>query len=540
MRRPELAAVLALLLAGPASALKTETFGYAPAPRAPSSRPGVAGPRRPLLVASGQALVRISSGAASTVLDAPLAALGVRRLGDVGHGWVVVGWNDATPVGQRLAALRNAPGVLQAEPNRAHQVNIVPSDPDIASQYALAKVDAFRAWEIENGASSRVTIAVIDTGIDPTHPDLSAKLANTVSMAFDPNTGAPSANNPPTPACEHATEVSGVAAASSNNAFQVAGMSWGAQLVSYKIFADGDCVADCSNNGCTTDDSAIAAAINQAASVHNTPNYGRVIINMSLGGQAATTSCAADSAAVQAAISAAVSAGVVVVAAAGNDGGPVNSPAYCTGVIPAGASDASDQIAWFSSNGPELASHGVVAPGVNVLTTHPGGNESSPSGTSFSSPMTAGVAALIVSAMPNLTPSDVENVLRFSADDLHYAPSQQGAGRLNAYKAVYSAVHGSLPSDEVNKAPKAFAFPNPLRVSAAAGVPLIQFSIPPEIRGGPTTVSIYSQDGKFVREVTTGVWDARNAAGNQVATGTYVFRVKTGKGESEGRMTVIR
>jgi subtilisin family serine protease len=534
LRRPELAAALALLLALPAFALKTETFGL--------SRPSVkGGVRRPLLVSSGQALIRIASGTAPASLDAPLAALGARRLADIGHGWLLVGWKDAAPVSQRLSALRAVPGVAAAEPNRAHTVNIVPNDPDVSSQYWLSKVDAFRAWELGTAATDKVTIAVIDTGIDGSHPELAGKLANTTSMAFDPSSGAPSANNPPTPACEHATEVAGVAAAASNNGNQIAGMAWGAQLVSYKIFADADCTANCSDEsagGCVTNDAAIAAAINQAVSVQNTPAYGHVIINMSLGGPAATNSCAVDSPAVQTAISAAISAGVPVIAAAGNDGGPVNSPAYCTGVIPAGASDASDQIAWFSSNGPELRDHGVVAPGVNILTTHPGGGESSPAGTSFSSPMTAGAAALLVSAMPTLTPSDVENFLRLGADDIHYSNLLQGAGRLNAYNSMYRAIRGTPPpAGDIGRVAKAFAYPNPLPLSKAGGV---QFSIPPGIAGGVVSVMIYTVDGRFVREVNSGIWDGRNTAGNKVATGAYVFTVKTAKGESTGRMTVIR
>lgn len=544
MRRRDAAAALALVLAAlaavPARALKTEPLDVSGA-----ALPAGAARARPLLVTSGQALLKLSAGTKPADLDAPLAALGVRRLSDLGRGWILAGWSDPAPVSQRLAALRTVPGVAVADPSRVYSPRIVPNDPDVASQWALSKVDAFRGWEFETGSSTRVTIAVIDTGIDGSHPDLSAKLANTTSFSYNPNCAtvpcAATLNNPPTPACEHGTEVAGVAAASSNNGLDVAGMSWGAQLVSYKVFADADCNMNCTDktlNGCLTNDPAIITAINLAALMNGTTSYGRVIINMSLGGPGA---CAA---ADQDAITAAVSSGVVVVAAAGNgDGfggtGPIDSPGNCANVIPAGATDAADGVAGFSSNGPELAANGLVAPGVAVLTTHPGGTESSASGTSFASPMVAGAAALIVAAKPSYLPPQVKTYLRAGADVLS-GPSWnfQGAGRLNIYRSLYAAVNGTLPpAGEVNNAPKSFAYPNPLPLSQAGGV---QFSIPPAIQGGSLKVRVYTMDGHFVRETQTAIWDGRNAAGNKVATGTYMFIVKTDKGEATGRMTVIR
>ena len=208
MRRLKLAALgaLSLLLAVPARALKTETLAGAPA--APASAGS-----RPLLVTSGQALLQLSSGTVPASLDGEFAALGVRRLSDLGSGWIVVGWTDAASVSLRLSALKTVPGVIAAEPSRVYSVHHVPTDPLVGAQYALSKVDAFRAWEFETGFSSRVTVAVVDTGIDGSHPELSGKLLSTVSGGFDPNSGAPFANNPPTPACQHATEVAGVAAA---------------------------------------------------------------------------------------------------------------------------------------------------------------------------------------------------------------------------------------------------------------------------------------------------------------------------------------
>ncbi|MDE2142464.1 MAG: S8 family peptidase [Elusimicrobia bacterium] len=525
--------VLSLLLSVPAFALRTEILAGTPA--TPSSV-GAA----PTVVTSGQALLRLSSGTVPSSLDVPLAAVGVVRLSDLGSGWILVGWNDSVSVSFRLAALKSVPGVEDAQPSHVYSVHRVPSDPLVSAQYALSKVDAFRGWEFETGLSSRVTIAVVDTGIDGTHAELSPKLTNTASLSYDPNCAAApcaaTANNPPTPACQHATEVAGVAAAASDNGAEVAGMSWGAQLVSYKVFADADCKADCSDASgrtCLTNDPAIISAINEAATRQNSPTYGQMVVNLSLG------SAGACPAAVQTAVTNAHNAGVVIVAAAGNDGLAVNSPGNCTGLIPAGATDSSDAVAYFSSRGTELQTRGLVAPGVSVLTTAPGGGTSSPSGTSFSSPMVAGAAAILISAKPTLTADQVRDNLRAGADNLGLAATVQGAGRLNLYKSVYYTLNGSvLPAaNGVNVAAKAFAFPNPVNLSSAGGV---QFSVPPNIGGAVTDVKVYTLDGKFIRDLSAPIWDGKNTDGNKVATGVYMFVIKTTAGSSSGRVTVIR
>ncbi|MDE2490934.1 MAG: S8 family serine peptidase [Elusimicrobia bacterium] len=526
MRRPERALAAALLLAAaaavPARALKVEVYG-----RTPAALGG-----RPIRVASGHALVQLSSGTAASSLDAALAGFGARRVTDLGGGWLLVSWSDASTVAQKLALLRSVPGLAQVQPDYAHTVDRVPDDPLVNAQYALDRVDAFGAWEFDTGASTRVTIAVIDTGIDGTQPDLKDKLTNTVSLAFDPTTGVQSADNPPTAACEHATEVSGVAAASSDNGLQVAGMSWGAQLVSYKVFSASDCNADCSDNGgnlCQTSDTAIIAALNKAASFQTDPSYGHVVVNMSLGGAG---SCAA---ALQTAVTNAVNAGVVVVAAAGNDSSAVNTPGDCDGVITMGASDSSDQIAYFSSRGTVMTAHGLVAPGVSVLTTAPGGGTSSPSGTSFSSPMGAGLAALMLSAKPTLQPSDVLADMRGGADDIGQPSTLQGAGRLNAYRTMRLVVKGTLAGFDGESKP--IAFPNPFRLSRS---PRVSFALPPGLQTSGAKIKIYTQDGRFVREVDGLSWDGRNGDGNLVATGTYVFVVENGGSSTSGRMAVIR
>jgi hypothetical protein len=519
-----LAAAL-IAAATPARALKTEMLGVGTA----------AGGVQSLEVTSGQALVRFSSGTTDAQVDTSLSSTGVTRLKDFVGGWFLVGWNDDSPVGPRLTALKNVTGVLAVVPSRVYQAFLTPSDPLFNSQYALAQVNAPSAWEYEVGNTNRVTIAVIDSGIDHNQPDLAAKLANTTSRGFDPTSGGALAGQPSTPACNHATRVAGVAAASTNNGTLVAGLSWGAQLVSYKVFLDADCNTDinCGSGSCRTNDPAIIAALNQAVTdaTVNAATYGRVVVNMSLGGPGVCDPVGP----LQAAITNAVNNNVIVVAATGNGGGAIESPGNCSKVIPMGATDNTDQIASFSSRGPELAANGLVAPGVAVLTTDEGTGTASATGTSFSSPMGAGLAALVVSKKPTWTPAQVQTVMRAGADNIGQPATAQGAGRMNAFRTLRLTVNGSLAGFDGEQKP--IAFPNPFRLSQGSTVSI---SFPQSLHGSGTDIKIYTMTGRIVRELSAPIWDGKNTDGNLVASGAYMFVVKTSAGSSSGRLAVIR
>ena len=539
------AAIFLVLLAVSARALETEMIGGALLGRA------VLPAGQALRVTSGQALIRLSPGMTTAQLDAGLASLAATRGVDLGGGWHLIHLAPGQSVASALPMLRALPGVAAADPSRVYSANRTPNDPSVNSQYALAQVSAFAGWEFETGASSRVTVAVIDTGIDGTHPDLAFKLVNTSSRAFNPNSGASSPIL--TPACNHATRVAGVAAASTDNGTQVAGMSWGAQLLSLKVFVTASCDTNCcspagdcspSGNTCLTNDPGIVAAINHAVTLQNTAAVGKVVINMSLGG---TGSC--DPLGVmQAAISSAVAAGVPVIVAAGNDGGAVNNPGNCAGVIPVGATDSNNNIASFSSRGAELASSGLVAPGVSVLTTDMGGGTANVTGTSFSAPMVSGLAALILSAKPNYaTPGtpELKAVIRGGADSIGVSGlgvagagtlgNTAGAGRMDAYRSMRLAIKGTLADFDGEQKP--IAFPNPFKPSQTGTV---AFGIPPTLQGASTSIKIYTLDGALVRTVTGLSWDGKNTEGGAVASGTYVFRVTTSAGSGRGRLSVLR
>lgn len=530
-------AVLFLALCAPARALQTETVG------ASALGPAFLGsPSASVLAASGGALVRLSSGTVPSSFDASLAGLGASRGQDLGNGWHFVALAPGQSVASGLVALRSLPGVLSADPNAVHEVVRAPNDPLLNSQYALAAVSASAAWEYEVGTSCRTTIAIIDTGVSTTHSDLSAKFTDTgaSNASFDPSTGAQGAHGGP--ACNHATRVAGVAAASSDNSNKIAGMSWGAQLLSLKVFRDVDCNAagDCPGT-CLTADTGIIAAINYAVGLRNTAAVGRVVVNMSLGGAGAC------SAAVNTAMGNAVTAGVPIFVSAGNDGGAVNNPGNCANAIPVGATDSLNNVASFSSRGTELAINGLVAPGVSVLTTDINDGTASATGTSFSAPMAAGVGALMISAKPALGAdaagvASLKAALRGGADQigvsaLGTAPSGStaGAGRLDAFRALRLAINGTLVGFDGESKP--IAFPNPFKPSENGQV---SFAVPPSLQGQNQTIKIYTLDGQLVKSLNTLSWNGKNTEGTNVASGTYVFVVSSSAGTGRGRFSVLR
>lgn len=551
-----LLALSALLLALPAAALQVERLG--------GVRTAAGGADGGPEVVSGEALVRFDPARTPAERASALAAVGATYVGEVAlTGWTHVGLPGGMSVAAALPVLSAVVGVREVAPNRAYRVNRTPNDASFSQQYHLGKINAQAAWEYGVGDSTEVTVAVIDAGVDGTHPDLTAKLvaqhwfcnpgADKTSGADDTACVTETVPATPTAACNHGTRVAGVAAAATNNGTGVAGVSWGAKVMSLRVFrtAPADCTTACGNNSCATDDTAIAFALDKVRELNNKPGYGRIVANISLGsagvdGGGTPIACAA---VLQAAINAAVasSTGVVIVAATGNESTAVSIPAKCAGVIPVGATDSNDAVASFSNTGAELAANGVVAPGVSLTTTDLGGGVTGgATGTSFSAPVVSGLAALIVSAKPAFSPTNVKDTLRGSTDGIGVsavaasavlpAGNSSGAGRVNAFKAMKLAVDGTLAGFAGDR--KVIAFPNPFRTSETGSVTI---TIPTGLQSRGTSIRIYTIDGQLVRDLKTQTtWDGKNDGGNQVASGTYLVLVKTDAGTQTGKLAVIR
>jgi len=291
---------------------------------------------------------------------------------------------------------------------------------------------------------------------------------------------------------------------------------------------------DCSiyGNTCGTSVAAIAAAINYVIPFHNTPAAGKVVVNMSVG-----ESGGCNTSVLQPRVDDAVTAGLLLFAAAGNDGLPfIDSPASCGGVYAVGATDSQDKLAYFSNSDTLMITKGITAPGVNIYTTDVGNAYASASGTSFASPMTAGLAALIWSAKPSYSAAQVFDTIKNSADDLG-APGPDrdfGWGRISALKAMRLAVTGSTQFAGTNKA---VAYPNPFRPKSQR---MVTFTVPVELTGSGPEVKVYTSEGELVKKLDGLAWDGRNDSGAAVASGVYIFRVKTDKDSAVGRFALIR
>lgn len=520
--------LLVFTQAGPAFALKIERLAhFSPA----SGRSGL------MEVAAGAAVVKFKAGVSTAAASASLASSGLSiRRSFERFNWSTVALPEGMGVEAGLALLKANPLVEWAEPDRVYRPKKTSSDIYLSRQYALAQVQAFGAWEFETGFSSRATVAIIDTGIDGTHPELSGKLAGT-SRSFPPGGGAGSDNQPPTAACNHATRAAGVAAAASDNSAGIAGMSWGAKLLSLKVFSDSNCNNDCSDESgfCATSGTAMADALNDVIPLQNTAEIGRIVVNISLG--CPVVDCGSCSGAMQSAVNVATAAGIVIFAAAGNDGASfIDSPADCPGIYSVGATDLDDSLASFTNSDTLMITKGLTAPGVDLYTTDISSGYASATGTSFSSPLTAGLAALILSAKPSYTAAQVFDAIKNSADDLGSpGPDRDyGWGRINALKAMRLAITGSKQFAGTNKA---VAYPNPFRPKTHR---LVSFTVPEDMMAPNMEVKVYTSEGELVKKVVGSAWDGKNETGAAVASGVYIFRVKTDKDAAVGKLALIR
>ena len=321
--------------------------------------------------------------------------------------------SDQATLDSTLASLRSDPGVLWAEKTQPVYAAVVPNDPYYSSQWALPKVGLPTAWNSTTG-SAGVTVAIVDTGLDENVADFAGRIVSPYSVVSGSGVW-PAWND----TFGHGSAVAGVAASQGNNATGIAGVAWGIKIMPVKI----------STNG-SSDDVTLASGIVYAV------DHGANVINVSFGGLGGSLT-------MQSAVNYALAHNVVVVASAGNSGpgAGVAYPAAYPGVISVGATDSNDAIASFSSTGPGLV---LSAPGVSILTLNVTSSEAVPGywdGTSFSSPMVAGVVALMRSVNSSLTPSQVMTILEQTALDLGTPGYDQsyGYGRVRADLAVAAA-----------------------------------------------------------------------------------------------------
>lgn len=289
-------------------------------------------------------------------------------------------------------SLAASPGVARVE--RDVQVSIVgprsakrsrsgsKTPPAQVIPWGISKVNAPQAWSAGTGAG--VKVAVIDTGIDTSHADLKANIKGGYN-AINPTRSYKDDNG-------HGTHVAGTIAAL-NNSIGVVGVAPSASLYSVKVLG-------ANGSGYLSD---VIEGIQW--SVAN----GMQVANVSLGSSS-------DSQAMHDAVIQAKAAGLTIAAAAGNvSGAPVIYPAAYAEVIAVSATDASNNLAYFSSYGPQVD---LGDPGVSVYSTYNGGGYATMSGTSMATPHVTGSAALVIGSGLASTPDQVKSRLEGTATDL--------------------------------------------------------------------------------------------------------------------------
>jgi len=419
----------------------------------------------------GRVLVAFRANSGQTRLSSVSALAGARAVGKV-HGTDVQVMQLA-PGANELAtvrALAQRPDVAFAEVDRIYAPTATPNDSFYSSQWHLPKVSAPAAWDANTG-SAGVTIAILDSGVDATHPDLAPKMVPGWNF-FEGNANTADVFG-------HGTKVAGAATACSNNGAGVAGMAWGCKIMPIRI----------------TDAAGYATTTTITNGLYWAADNGARVANVSF--EAST------SAIVQNAATYFEGKGGVVTMSSGNR--TYFEPAVdAPSILTIGATDANDAKASWSNTGNNLD---LTAPGVNIYTTTMGGGYANASGTSFAAPITAGTAALILSANPNLSAAEVRSILKDTADDKGTAglDTQFGTGRLNAARAVSRALTGTGTGTADSLAPTVnITSPAPgayvsgtVAVQVAAsdnvGVASVTFSVDGVAKGTDTTAP-YSFD----------------------------------------------
>lgn len=383
-----------------------------------------------------------------------------------------------------LRALRRNPRIKFAELDEVVELAATTNDPLASTSWHLARINAPAAWDRALGTG--VVVAVLDTGVDATHPDLASRLVAGWNL-YDNNGDTSDVHG-------HGTKTAGAVGAAANNALGGVGVSWDARIMPIRIG---------SATGTSTF-SLIAAGITAAA------DRGARVASVSFRGLGASAS-------VLSAAQYMRSKGGVVVVAAGNEGALQSTPP--TNVLTTVAATGSTDVrASFSNYGPFID---VAAPGVSVRTTVKGGTYGTASGTSFSTPIVAGIYALMMSANRSLTPTQLDSMLFASTVDLGTAgfDDYYGYGRVDAAAAVASAVQAGGGSDTTS--PTA-AISAPATGATVSGLTAVNVAASDNV--GVVKVELYVGGVLFAADATAPYAFSWNTA--NVANGATTLQAK--------------
>ena len=390
-----------------------------------------------------EVIIKVASTTSVQALNASLAKVGGRiidadsLMAELGYRRVELPSSITADVA--ISQLAGEASIQKAEVNYVVQAFVTPNDTRFGELWGMAKINAPAAWDITTGSAS-VLVAISDTGIDYTHPDLVANVWTNPGEIpgngkdddgngyVDDIHGYDFANTDADPMDDHGhgTHVSGTIGGVANNSTGVAGLNWNVRLIGTKFLT-------ASGGGSLW---AGAQTILYAAKMKAR------VVNASWGclGAGCYASYMEDS------LRTLDAAGGLFVAAAGNDANNNDAtPTYpanyaVPNVITVAATDSNDALASFSNYGATKVH--LAAPGVGILSTLKGNAYASWSGTSMATPHVAGAAALMAGLRPDASPEEIKQKLMDTCDPVAGLGGKTvTGGRLNVQRLVASAGH---------------------------------------------------------------------------------------------------
>jgi flagellar hook assembly protein FlgD len=376
-----------------------------------------------------------------------------------------------------------------AEPSVIYKSLYVPTDDGYSLQWHLAKINSPNAWNITKGSSNTI-VAVIDGGVDITHPEFNG----VIYKPYNAVNGSTYVDND-----EHGTHVAGIIGALANGKGSV-GVSTGVKIMPIDVFSG--------EYASTTD---IVEGIYYAV------NNGAKVINLSLGGDSYSASF-------QEAVNYASSKNVTILAASGNDSSSyIAYPASYSKVLAIGSTNRYDSRSSFSNYGNTLD---FTAPGESIYSTLPVRNNyyGYMSGTSMATPVVSGIVSLMLSRDPYLSDEKVFEILKKSTVDLGIAgwDKYYGYGRVDGAKAL------TLVSEPFKSMSSRYSF-------TAVGDNSLPISVN-VLYGATLTADVYNSSGTIVKNiarnkaiqagVSTIKWNGTNSNGSYVGTGVYTIKAK--------------
>lgn len=350
-----------------------------------------------------------------------------------------------TDVVAMVEDLKKDPSVDDARVDYYARTMATPNDTFFGGLWGLKMINCDKAWDKTKG-SPDVVVAIVDTGVDLKHPDLKDKLLPGFDMVnvadVSPENGCvwegdfATRDNNPDDENGHGTHCAGIAAGIPDNGQGIAGVAWNCKILPVRVLANIRCTergkSYVSGSGVFSD---IADGIIWAA------DHGASVISLSLGGYVENTEPEPEP--LKSALDYALAKGCVIAAAMGNDGANLddesvyNYPSKYDKLIAVGAVSKNGKKADFSNFGDYKQ---VMAPGVGILSTYFGSRYESLDGTSMATPFVAGLAALIKSVNPHLTPAEVIDIIRQTSTRGDQYNKEFGYGIIDALKATKDLV----------------------------------------------------------------------------------------------------